>query len=77
MAREETQKEPTFREQLTSLINRHSKENGSNTPDFILADYLNRALESFDKATLERDHWYGKTNGVNHGDRGFEVPAGS
>jgi hypothetical protein len=68
MATEELKKKPTFREQLTALINLHSMENGSSTPDFILADYLNRALESFDKAILERDHWYGKTNGVNYGD---------
>lgn len=56
----EDQKEPTFREQLTSLLNRESKENGSNTPDFILASYLHGALDAFDKATLERERWYGR-----------------
>lgn len=50
-----------FRSELQQLLNRHSKENGSNTPDFILADHLNRALESFDKAVLEREAWYGRT----------------
>ncbi|HSW65257.1 MAG TPA: hypothetical protein VLH56_18395 [Dissulfurispiraceae bacterium] len=29
-----------FRAELETLINRYSKENGSNTPDFILADYM-------------------------------------
>lgn len=56
----EGHKEPTFREQLASLLNQHSKENGSDTPDFILADHLGRALESFDKAVQERENWYGR-----------------
>lgn len=54
----EVSKSPTFRQELSSLLNRYSKENGSNTPDFILADYLNACLESFDKATASRTHWY-------------------
>lgn len=29
-----------FVSELTSLLNRHCKENGSGTPDFILAEYL-------------------------------------
>src|SRR5437667_8941183 len=49
---------PDFRTELESLINRHSKENGSNTPDFMLADYLVGCLENFDKITRLRDRWY-------------------
>jgi hypothetical protein len=49
----------TFREELTDLINRHSKENGSNTPDFILGQYLNACLVAFDNAVKGRDAWYG------------------
>ena len=56
----EDQIEPSFREQLTSLLNRNSKENTSDTPDFILAGYLLSALDAFDKATLERERWYGR-----------------
>lgn len=56
----EDQKEPTFREQLASLLNRHSKENESDTPDLILASYLLGALDAFNKATLERERWYGR-----------------
>src|SRR5574343_713325 len=48
-----------FRAELESLINRHSKENGSNTPDFVLADYLADCLEAFDKAVTRRSEWYG------------------
>ena len=39
---------PTFREELEHLINRHSKENGSNTPDYMLADFLCTCLVAFD-----------------------------
>ena len=45
----------TFREQLETLINKHSMENGSNTPDYILADYLFDCLVAFDRATTKRD----------------------
>lgn len=39
-----------FRNELESLINRHSMENGSNTPDFLLAGYLQSCLDAFDHA---------------------------
>ena len=48
----------TFRKDLESLINRYSIENGSDTPDFILADYLNDCLQAFDKAVVLRHEWY-------------------
>jgi len=48
-----------FRKELESLINRHSKENGSNTPDFILAEYLESCLAAFDTAVQNRSKWYG------------------
>ena len=47
-----------FRKELENLINRNSKENGSNTPDFILAEYLTDCLASFDKAVTARSKWY-------------------
>jgi hypothetical protein len=45
-----------FREELISLINRYSMENGSNTPDIVLADYLIACLEAFDEAVTERTY---------------------
>lgn len=48
-----------FRADLTALLNRHSREGGSNTPDVILADYLIGCLESFDRSVRERERWYG------------------
>ena len=47
-----------FRRELETLLNRHSKENGSNTPDFILAEYLTGCLENFDRALTKRTQWY-------------------
>ena len=47
-----------FRSELVRLLNKFSKENGSNTPDFILRDYLCDCLKSFDKATKRRSEWY-------------------
>lgn len=51
-------KEPDLREELRDLLNRHSAENGSNTPDFMLADYLMRCLEAFERVVNARDHWH-------------------
>jgi hypothetical protein len=45
---------------LTSLLNRHSQENGSNTPDWILAGYLLACLESWNASVTARDAWYGE-----------------
>ena len=45
----------SFRKQLSALINTYSQENGSNTPDYILAEYLVRCLDAFDDATMQRD----------------------
>lgn len=50
----------TFEQDLCDLINRHSKENDSNTPDFILAQYLRDCLDAFNKASNTRETWYGK-----------------
>ena len=49
-----------FRKELENLINRHSMENGCNTPDFILAEYMHACLVSFNVATRAREHWYGR-----------------
>ena len=48
-----------FKQQVEILINQFSQENGSNTPDFILAGYLLSCLNAFDNAVRKRDQWYG------------------
>lgn len=45
---------------IATIINQHSRENASNTPDFILAEYLERCLITFEMASNAREKWYGK-----------------
>ena len=53
----------TFEQELTDLINRYSKENDSDTPDFILAEYLEICLNTWALITKKRDEWYGQKCG--------------
>lgn len=48
-----------LRHDIENAINRNSAENGSNTPDFILAEFLTDCLAAFDKASRAREKWYG------------------
>ena len=48
-----------FRKELETLLNCNNQEAGSDTPDFILADYLADCLAAFDKAVTHRAYWYG------------------
>lgn len=49
-----------FEKELWTLINTHSMENGSNTPDWILARYLSNCLAAFNEAVNTREGWYGR-----------------
>jgi len=49
-----------FRKEIETVINKHSRENVSDTPDFLLAEYLTDCLAAFDKAIRERERWYGR-----------------
>lgn len=51
-----------FAKELMSLLNRHSKENESNTPDFILAEYLIGCLKAFNESVNNRQIWYKSDN---------------
>lgn len=51
---------PEFRRELEALINKHSQEQHSGTPDFMLASFLCRVLETFGEAVKDRDRWYGR-----------------
>lgn len=56
----DTSKVDNFRADLETVINRYSMENGSNTCDFILAEYLTDCLAAYDKATNRRERWYSR-----------------
>ena len=53
-----------FEKELENVINRYCMENGSNTPDFILATYLVNCLKTFNKISRRREKWYGKSSKV-------------
>lgn len=52
-------KPPTnLREDIIRAINCRSAENGSNTPDWILGNFLMASLAAFDAATNERTSYF-------------------
>jgi hypothetical protein len=58
-----------LRTDIEHAINCNSAENGSDTPDFILAEYLLACLEAFDKTVKARSQWYNHhctIGGCNH-----------
>jgi len=50
-----------FKKDLTAVINKHSIENMSNTPDWILAEVAARALLMFAWGSNSREDWYGRS----------------
>jgi hypothetical protein len=48
-----------FEEEVRAVINRYSMENDSDTPDFILAQFVRGCLDNFAIATCRRDEWFG------------------
>jgi len=45
-------------QELTQLLTRHSAENASGTPSFILANLLITTLKAFDTAVVTRENWH-------------------
>ncbi len=45
---------------IAKALNRFSAENASNTPDFILAQYLLGCLAAWNQATQQRETWWGR-----------------
>lgn len=48
-----------FTKELSALLNRACLENDSNTPDYILAEYLMDVLDAYARVTTKRDEWWG------------------
>jgi hypothetical protein len=51
----------TFEKELENLLNRHNKEIDSNTPDFLLAEYLRDCLGTWNRYVTARERWYGRS----------------
>jgi len=50
----------SLEDELGAVINRYSQEQASNTPDFILAQYLIGCLAAWNTAVQQRETWYGR-----------------
>lgn len=48
-----------LQQSIATAIHAASRESASNTPDFILAKYLESCLAAFEVASKEREAWYG------------------
>ena len=46
--------------EFEEAINRHCRENESNTPDFLLAEYLMDCLVAYEKIHDANEKWYGR-----------------
>ena len=44
--------------ELAALLNHHSAENESNTPDYQLAEFMVACLAAFNRGMQARDAWY-------------------
>lgn len=47
-----------FARELKVLINQYTRENASNTPDGILANFMASCLDAFDTGVRRREAWY-------------------
>ncbi len=75
---------PTLERDLSGVLNRYSQENASNTPDYILAQYLLGCLAAWNATVQQRETWYGRdarpTGGagpapINHEDESTRMAA--
>lgn len=52
-------KKTKLEERLKELLNSENREHDSDTPDFILAEYMMACLDAFELASNRREVWYG------------------
>ena len=50
----------TLEQDIRDILNKHSRENISDTSDFILAKFLMECLAAFEAAQQRREKWYGR-----------------
>lgn len=44
---------------LQGIINEECRENDSNTPDFLLAEFMMKCLDAFELTSNKREVWFG------------------
>lgn len=50
----------SFEGELRALINRHSVENRSDTPDYVLASFMRKCLEAFEDGVRNRELFFNR-----------------
>ena len=48
-----------LQKKIKDLLNSESRESESNTPDYILANYLLNCLRAYEAAVQQRENWWG------------------
>ena len=66
----EREQDKLFECELGSLLNKHSQENASNTPDWVLAQFLRGCLAAWNQGTQQRETWYGRDARPSDGAKG-------
>lgn len=66
-----------LRDDLRTLVNRRSRENASNTPDFILAQFMHDCLNAYEMAVTRRAEWYGRMDEPGQSSASTDAPAKS
>ena len=56
--------EQKMRKELKNFVNINSLENLSNTPDWIISDFLYDVFEAFNRAVMRRDGFYSENHSV-------------
>ncbi len=56
---------PSFQQALKNLLNTYSKENENNTPDYVLAEYLESCLDNYNATIKKRNEWFNSFNKNN------------
>jgi len=54
--------------EIAAVLNTHSAENDSNSPDWLLAQFLTNCLAAFNGAVQKRENWYGRDPRPSHVD---------
>ena len=52
---------------LAKVINKYSLEQESQTPDYILAEYMLKSLSDLNRLMRDRDYWYGERGAIGMG----------
>lgn len=55
---EDLAKEANFEQELCALLNRYGKDTETETPDYILAQFLTACIKGLAVTNAERDAWF-------------------